>query len=244
MHQRELVDQPHHAKNTPNSKQLTPKNRDKWPSVRNPCPLCGQLKNTQSKTCNDCRYRRPIVTQPDDPTIRYIPLTRGQIAIVDAVLYAWLMQWHWCAVWSKFSKTYYAARGEMVDGKTRTVLMHRQILTAPDDVGVDHIRTGDTLDNRRSNLRLATASQNCSNRRLRADSTSGYIGVYWHRKHEAWVASIAFDKKRLYLGDFATKEEAAAVRDLKAVELFGKCVVLNFPERRCEYEQQIRSRIG
>ena len=41
---------------------------------------------------------RPLIEQPDDPTIRYIPLTRSKYAIVNASDYEWLMQWNWFAI--------------------------------------------------------------------------------------------------------------------------------------------------
>jgi hypothetical protein len=106
----------------------------------------------------------------------------------------------------------------------RCVLMHRFLLDPPRGVQVDHIN-GDTLDNRRENIRLATASQNLCNRR--PFGKSGFKGV--HRTRTAWLARIGFDGKSLHLGSFQTAEEAAKAYDAKAKERYGEFARLNFP---------------
>ena len=65
-------------------------------------------------------------------------------------------------------------------------------------------------DNRLVNLREATKSQNLMNRKRRADNTSGFKGVSWDHTGENWAARIHRDHKTIYLGGFATKEEAHA----------------------------------
>lgn len=86
---------------------------------------------------------------------------------------------------------------------------------------VDHIN-GDTLDNRRENLRIATLSQNAMNRKIRRDSKSGFKGVKWHNKTKKWTATIAVDGKYHYLGYYNTPEEAHEAYCEKAKELHGE----------------------
>lgn len=101
--------------------------------------------------------------------------------------------------------TYASAR---VDGK-RT-LMHRFLLDVHGTPGmeVDHIN-GDTLDNRRANLRLVTRAQNAQNRR--ATGTSKYRGVSLNPLVGRWKASARLDGLLIHLGYYADELEAAKV---------------------------------
>jgi hypothetical protein len=75
----------------------------------------------------------------------------------------------------------------------------------------DHIDRN-PLNNRKTNLRTATTSQNMCNRSLFKNNTSGYTGVY-QRKHDGkWVAQITIESNQIYVGQFDTKEEAILAR--------------------------------
>ena len=76
---------------------------------------------------------------------------------------------------------------------------------------IDHI-DGDGLNNKWSNLREATPSENMANQKVRSDSTSGIKGVSYDKKRNMWYVYIDIDKKRKHLGRFETLEEAAAAR--------------------------------
>ena len=106
------------------------------------------------------------------------------------------------------------------------VLMHDFILGTK---GVDHA-DGNGLNNRRSNLRTATQSQNLANRQKQQGVTSRYKGVHWYARSGSWRASVTKDYQRYNLGAFTEEEEAARAYDTKARELFGEFAVLNFPE--------------
>lgn len=73
---------------------------------------------------------------------------------------------------------------------------------------VDHIN-GDKTDNRPSNLRPATPSQNQHNQKLSKRNSSGIKGVSWSERDKRWCAQITVNKKRINLGSFLTREEAA-----------------------------------
>jgi hypothetical protein len=73
---------------------------------------------------------------------------------------------------------------------------------------VDHIN-GNTLDNRKFNLRICTAAENTKNTKLKSSNTSGYKGVAWHTGTNKWRAYIVLDNRQKHLGLFKTKEEAA-----------------------------------
>ena len=105
--------------------------------------------------------------------IREIPLTQGKVAFVDAADYEWLNQWKWYALLNQHGyHTWYAWRRD----KRNMLSMHRQIMgTAPELV--DHVNR-DGLDNRRSNLRPATARTNQLNQRKHIDSKNPYKGIF------------------------------------------------------------------
>jgi hypothetical protein len=84
---------------------------------------------------------------------------------------------------------------------------------------IDH-RDLDPSNNRWTNLRLATRSQNCVNRRRKSTNTSGFTGV--SKRGNRYRAYVNVRGKREYLGDFATAKAAAAARSARAKELHGE----------------------
>lgn len=170
---------------------------------------------------------------------REIPLTQGQVTIVDDCDYDVLIHFKWC-VSRKRDGNFHAVRSIDVGlGREHYKLypMHRQIMGLPrgDLRVVDHINH-DTLDNRRCNLRIATHQQNMQNYRTRKDNTSGYRGVsfYKTRSHlpTPWRALICGGggKPPIDCGYHATPLEAAIAYDHKCLELRGEFAVLNFPQ--------------
>lgn len=111
-------------------------------------------------------------------------------------------------------------------------LVHREIMariigrTLDDDERVDHVN-GNTLDNRRANLRLASQMQNAWNSRMKSTNKSGYKGVFRNR-NGVWVASIKHNYKGFYIGFFFDKTEAAWMYDQYALALFGDFAKTNF----------------
>jgi len=86
---------------------------------------------------------------------------------------------------------------------------------------VDHI-DNNKLNNHVENLRWVTNSENNMNSKLSEKNTSGIKGVYYHKQRNKWVAEIKKDNKKIHIGCFETKEEAAKARYEKAKELFGE----------------------
>lgn len=82
----------------------------------------------------------------------------------------------------------------------------------PEGMLIDH-RDVNPFNNKRSNLRLATPSQNISNSGIRINNTSGYQGVCFNKKIQRYFAVITKDYKKIYLGSFLTAEEAHRAYD-------------------------------
>lgn len=136
-------------------------------------------------------------------------------AIVDVADYEKFGHINWSLLKSKRRhNTQYAYR--MIG--TTPVFLHRLIVDAPKGLFVDHIN-GNTLDNRRANLRLCTIAENCRNAKLSKLNTSGYKGV--QKKGKRWQASIVSNRCGYYLGMFDTPELAALAYNKKAKELHG-----------------------
>lgn len=139
-----------------------------------------------------------------------IPLTRDKVAIIDIDDAAKVLRHAWCAC--KDHHTWYAVTAARRDGKDVNLRMHRLILEPPSGVDIGHVN-GDGLDNRRSNLRVATCSQNAQNMRTPAHNKCGLKGVHWHKRNRKWIAHITLNKRARHLGCFETKEAAAYAYD-------------------------------
>jgi hypothetical protein len=153
--------------------------------------------------------------------MKIIPLTRGQVALVDDEDYEQLSQHKWCATTWPGAKKFYAVRA---DSSRHAVLMHRAILGLEfgDKRKGDHIETEKTLDNRRCNLRIANSAQNSYNRTIGCNNTSGFKGVFWQPRNKKWLAQIRADKRQIYLGLFGDPKQAAEAYRVAALKYHGE----------------------
>lgn len=170
--------------------------------LRNPCRTCLGVPNR--------RIGKPL--DIGIPGAVGIPLTKGHIATVDESD-ADLVNSYWHAKVRVGRNAIYAARNAQRDGKRTEEHMHRIVLSRVigrdllDGEFVDHI-DGNGLNNRRENLRVATAYENRYNLPAISSNKTGYKGVYLRKENNKYISTITFESKRIYLGEFATPEEA------------------------------------
>lgn len=171
---------------------------------------------------------------------REIPLTQGKVAIVDDADFDWLNQWKW---FNASKRSPRAARNVPSQHRRQQMIyMHRVIMNASSDQIVDHIN-GDALDNRRSNLRIATLAENNRNRKRNStNQSSNFKGVNFHKRDKRWTASIGHNGQSIYLGEFDKEIDAAAAYNDAARELFGEFARLNDLESTPPTKREIKLR--
>lgn len=154
---------------------------------------------------------------------REIPLTRGYVALVDAADYDVVVAagpWH---VHVGRSGAYAQRHIRNADGTRTMQLLHRFLLSLTGHTPhVDHANRN-SLDNRRTNLRICTRSQNKANgRKYRNGETSQFRGVSWCKSAAKWKAEIRLNRVAFYLGCFVSEWEAAQAYNRAARECFGE----------------------
>lgn len=177
--------------------------------------------NLESHFTSKQTYNKPIFKiSPDDSNTAIIELSKGKVTILDVADALILGKCAWSVLETKTG--WYACRNVKSADRTfqKMYFMHRVIMDTPIDMLTDH-KNGDTLNNKRSNLRIVTKKQNNQNS-LPHGSNLLYKGVTKRdtNMYEARITDIS-------LGFYKTAEEAARVYDLKAKELFGEHAYLN-----------------
>lgn len=111
-----------------------------------------------------------------------------------------------------------------VDGKP--LALHRFLLDTPKGLVTDHINH-DKLDNRRSNLRICTQSQNLQNQRKQKHCSSKYKGVTFSKHANKWHVTIKHKYKLNHIGYYTSERNAAAAYNKAAKMYFGEYAYLN-----------------
>lgn len=187
--------------------------------------LCGAACNGAWRAAK-VKEAKPAARVEGDAV--FIPLTKGEWAAVDRADYESIPMLR--ENWTLHDSSGHLKYAYRVGGDER-LLMHRVILGAGEGEEVDHVDF-DGLNNRRSNLRLASRSEQLRHRRKlrtnwRGPLTSRFKGVSLTPSGK-WVAKIGDER----LGLYATEEDAATAYDIAARERYGEFAEVNFPGGR------------
>lgn len=153
--------------------------------------------------------------------MKRIYLNLGKFTLVDDDKFEWLNQWKWYAQVSSYNDNYfYSYRIEYKNGKRITIYMHREIMSVPKGLFIDHINH-DTLDNRQENLRICTQSENMKNRKSFYNNILGLKCINKSSPNRYRVR-ISIDRKRVVDKCFESLKDAIKERDLLLKKYHGE----------------------
>jgi len=162
--------------------------------------------------------RNPIIGQDSGVFVLKLTKKKNLQCLIDSSDADWLNCWDWGINRSKSGKIY-AVRYFRKNSNRGLIYLHRAVLGFPQGE-VDHIN-GNTLDNRRENLRVCTHQQNQCNRKIGKNNTSGFKGVYFNKNNNNYRSEICFKNKKYFLGYFKSALEASKAYNKKSIELHG-----------------------
>lgn len=172
--------------------------------------------NTTSCGCYDRERRRKYCTYDLESEEYGIGYTRkNDKFIFDKEDYSLIEGY----CWNKSTSGYFETN-KRINGKKTRIGLHRLVMNVTDNtLYVDHIGHN-KWDNRKSQLRIVTNSQNQMNRDRPINNSSGEKGIYW--KHNKWEAGIRYQDKYIYLGRFDEKNDALKARREAEEKYFGE----------------------
>ena len=175
----------------------------------NPTSSCGCYAKQQQRKSKNTKENKWIF----DGDVVIGITSSGDKFLIDADDFQ--MVKNYC--WRKNKHGYIVANKRSSTNKT--ILLHRIVMNVDDDnILVDH-KYWDKTDNRKSNLRLATKSNNNININRRKDNTSGYTGVTYNKRNNKYTARISKNGKRIFIGYFNTLEEAVEARHKTEIDI-------------------------
>jgi hypothetical protein len=140
--------------------------------------------------------------------MQQIPLSQGQVALVDDADYPLLSEFRWCYRAERGGRQGYAVRNTKVGGKRRQWYLHRQLMQPGEGQEVIFLNH-DRLDCRRENLRVVSKEDARRHHRVRRDSKSGVKGVRYNAGTDSWSAYVHRHGHAYHVGTFSSPEAAA-----------------------------------
>ena len=160
-------------------------------------------------------------------------------------------------IWFAFEKTvngnnfHYLTTKKKVNGKWVKYRYHQLIMQEEIEkyrkehnynkkIIVDHIN-GNTIDNRKNNLRVRTQSENNMNKQVQVNNTSNIVGVNWNKQDKMWFAYISYNNKRIRLGYFYYLRNAVKTRVEAEKKYFGEHAFISRDEEYGKFIKKILS---
>lgn len=196
--------------------------------IKRVCKICGKkfmahqyrIEQGYSIYCSrECFHvpRQLIIKN----TFALVPLTRNYYSKIDLDDVDRVSKYKWCIIGRK--NKYYAQK---TDKNRQKITLHRYIMNINNPkIFIDH-KNHDTLDNRKSNLRICNNAENLRNS-YSYIGTSKYKGVCYDKSRNKWVSNIMFNRKGIYLGHYANEIKAAKAYNQAALKYFGEFALLN-----------------
>ena len=150
-----------------------------------------------------------------DISMKTIPLTRGKEAVIDDADYELVSKYKW------HYNGRYAVHTTYIDNKKVNIWMHRLIMDTPKGLFTDHINF-DRLDNRKSNLRIATKSENMHNRPAQTNNTSGHKNIYFDKSRKLWAVEVKVQGKKTHIGRYKDIADALIARNEAYKDIVGE----------------------
>lgn len=181
-----------------------------------PTKSCGCLQ--KERAYKACKKQNKIVFQ--DKNIIIFVDDKGCQCTIDAKNYEKVKEFHW-----NKGKQYWTAHNPKRGQPDQPPLIPLHVLIKTNETCknrnyvVDHI-DGNTDNNLESNLRVCSKADNNKNKTIRSNNTSGEQGVFYRKQANKWDAYISINKKRIYLGAFASKQDATVCRKIAEILLY------------------------
>ena len=164
---------------------------------------CGCLQKERARQANHEKFTRNYYEEKEDYLVGYT--TDNRQFYIDKEDYDLIKDYHWY-----FNDKGYVVTHKYINNKRRIIHLHRLVTNFKYDT-VDH-KDQHPENNRKSNLRTASRSENAMNSKLSKNNKSGVTGVHWKKRDSVWFATIGINGKQKWLGQFKTKEEAIKAR--------------------------------
>lgn len=190
--------------------------------VSSPVFACASLQESCAISCvNPLRQRK--ITKQIESSICYTLLMMdyreiqiGEYTVlVDTADFDEIVKHKW-SIYPRKGAYYYPEA--FINNKQ--IFLHRYLLDCPKNLVVDHIN-GNTLDNRRTNLRIVSHEYNCFNLHRNTRNTSGHRGISYVQKENRWKVKCRFNKTDYYIGRYKTLEEAIEARNYAYQDILG-----------------------
>lgn len=165
------------------------------------------------------KYRHPFGKRRESTSkftvigdILTVTTKSGEVFLADSEDVELLSKYSWCK-----SKKGYA----VANIKGKVTKMHRFIMGVSNpEVIVDH-KNRDRHDNRKSNLRICTTTENARNRSVSKHCSSGFIGIRI-TEYGKYNVKITFSGKEIHIGNYDTLEEAIRARKIAEGKYHGE----------------------